>query len=121
MNIHETINYVELPSSNIEKTKQFFSTVFNWQFHDFGPEYTAFTNAGLNGGFYLSDKSSAVDNGGALIVFYSQDLLHTQEKITAAGGAISKAVFDFPGGSRFHFTDTTGNEFAVWSDMAPRR
>jgi len=24
-------------------------------------------------------------------------------------------VFDFPGGKRFHFSDPTGNEFAVWS------
>ena len=26
---------------------------------------------------------------------------------------------EFPGGYRFHFKDTTGNEFAVWSDFAP--
>ena len=119
MNVHEKINYVEFPSTDIKKTKLFFSTVFNWEFQDFGPEYTSFINAGLNGGFYLADKSSLTDNGGALIVFYSKDLIQTQLKITTAGAVISKPIFEFPGGYRFHFKDTTGNEFAVWSDFAP--
>ena len=119
MNVHEKINYIELPSTEIEKTKLFFATVFNWEFQDFGSEYTVFINAGLNGGFYLSDKSSVTESGGALIVFYSKNLIQTQAKITAAGGVINKPIFEFPGGCRFHFTDTTGNEFAVWSDLAP--
>jgi uncharacterized protein len=29
---------------------------------------------------------------------------------------IVKAIFSFPGGRRFHFTDPNGNELAVWSD-----
>jgi predicted enzyme related to lactoylglutathione lyase len=39
-----------------------------------------------------------------------------QTKIQAAGGAIVKEIFSFPGGRRFHFTDPAGNELAVWSD-----
>lgn len=117
MNVHEKINYVEFPSTDIEKTKQFFSTVFNWEFEDFGLEYTSFKNEGLNGGFYLSENSSVTATGGALIVFYSNNLMQTQAKITAAGGVISKHIFEFPGGCRFHFEDPTGNEFAVWSDQ----
>ncbi|MCW8996644.1 MAG: VOC family protein [Psychromonas sp.] len=117
MNIHETINYLEFPSTDIEKTKLFFSTVFNWSFRQFGAEYISFIDESINGGFYLSDKSTTTKHGGALIVFYSQNLMQTKSKITAAGGVIIKPVFKFPGGRRFHFTDTTGNEFAVWSDM----
>jgi hypothetical protein len=59
---------------------------------------------------------SSVDRGAVLVVFYSEKLEETQDKITAAGGAICKPVFDFPGGRRFHFTDPNNNEFAVWSD-----
>jgi hypothetical protein len=40
----------------------------------------------------------------------------TQAKVEKAGGKIIKEIFSFPGGRRFHFTDLTGNEFAVWSD-----
>jgi hypothetical protein len=27
-------------------------------------------------------------------------------------------IFSFPGGRRFHFLDPSGNELAVWSDIA---
>lgn len=39
----EKINYLEFPSRDLAKTKAFFSTVFNWTFTDYGPEYTAFS------------------------------------------------------------------------------
>ena len=35
--------------------------------------------------------------------------------VEEAGGIISKAPFAFPGGRRFHFTDPSGNELAVWA------
>ncbi len=116
MNEHEKINYVEFPSKDIPLTKEFFTNVFHWQFEDYGPEYAAFHNAGLEGGFFQSDLTSSAKNGGALIVFYSSDLESTQIKITDAGGAIVKPIFEFPGGRRFHFSDPNGNEYAVWSD-----
>jgi len=117
MNEHEKINYVEFPAKNIQATKDFFSRVFGWSFEDFGPEYTAFSNQGIDGGFFKSDLESSTGNGAALIVFYSQDLEATQAKIEQAGGVIIKPIFLFPGGRRFHFTEPSGNEFAVWSDI----
>ena len=116
MNKHEKINYVEFPAKDIEAAKTFFTTVFGWSFVDYGPEYTAFSNAGLDGGFFKSDLSSSSDRGGALIVFFSKELEKTQSKIEKAGGQIIKPIFSFPGGRRFHFTDPNGNEYAVWSD-----
>ena len=116
MNEHEKINYVELPSQDIESTKSFFVQVFNWSFQDYGPEYTAFSNQGVDGGFYKSDLKSSTENGAALLVFYSDDLESTQEKIAKANGTIIKPIFSFPGGRRFHFAEPGGNEFAVWSD-----
>lgn len=114
---HEKINYLELPANNLTATKAFFKTVFEWQFTDYGPEYTAFSNrAGLDGGFYKADLQSSTQTGAALIVFYSQTLETTEAKIVAAGGVIVKPTFSFPGGRRFHFTDPCGNEYAVWSN-----
>ena len=118
MNQHEKINYIELPAINIEITKRFFEQVFAWTFIDYGAEYTAFSNQGLDGGFYKSDKSASTENGSALVVFYSNNLAETQSKIEAAGGDIIKPIFEFPGGKRFHFTDPNKNEYAVWSDAA---
>lgn len=116
MNAHEKINYVEFPTRDISATKAFFNQVFNWTFEDFGTDYTAFTNQGLNGGFFKSELASTTAQGGALIVFYSQNLAATQAKVEQAGGVISTPTFTFPGGRRFHFLEPSGNEFAVWSD-----
>lgn len=117
MNEHEKINYIELPAKDIEAAKTFFAAVFGWSFVDYGPEYTAFSNAGINGGFFRSELSASTQQGSALVVFYSKELEHTREKIEAAGGVIIKPVFSFPGGRRFHFADPNGNEYAVWSDV----
>ena len=117
MNQHEKINYLEFPAKDIAATKAFFSAVFDWSFVDYGPQYAAFANAGIDGGFFQSELSMSTANGSALTVFYSQTLEQTQTKITQAGGAIIKATFPFPGGRRFHFSDPNGNEYAVWSDL----
>jgi predicted enzyme related to lactoylglutathione lyase len=116
MNEQEKINYVELPASNLQKTKEFFIEAFGWSFQDFGPEYSAFSNQGLDGRFYRDDLVSSASNGSALMVFYSNSLESTQEKVEKANGVIVKPIFSFPGGRRFHFTEPSGNEFAVWSD-----
>jgi len=117
MNIHEKINYLEFPSRDLEKTKTFFTSVFNWSFIDYGPEYSAFENAGIAGGFFKSHLSVSTEQGSTLVVFYSKNLEATQTKIKAAGGLILKEIFSFPGGRRFHFADPNGNEYAVWSDL----
>ncbi|MEM8716546.1 MAG: VOC family protein [Cyanobacteria bacterium P01_G01_bin.4] len=113
---HETINYVEFPAKDLAATKAFFTQVFGWSFEDFGTDYTAFADSGLDGGFYQADLASSTQTGAALVVFYSQDLEDTQAKIEAAGGVIVQPTFPFPGGRRFHFAEPSGNEFAVWSD-----
>jgi len=114
--IAEKINYLELPATDIHVARTFFATAFGWEFTDYGPDYTAFSNAGLDGGFCKSDQVMSSSNGSALVVLYSSNLEQTQSKIEAAGGTITKPVFAFPGGHRFHFTDPNGNEYAVWSD-----
>ena len=116
MKQHEKVNYVEFPAKDIEAVKDFFANVFKWSFVDYGPEYTAFSNEGIDGGFFKSDLSASTENGSALIVFYSANLEQTQDNIEKAGGEIIKPIFSFPGGRRFHFTDPNGNEYAVWSD-----
>ncbi len=116
MNVHEKLNYVEFPATDIEATKHFFKTVFSWKFEDYGSEYTAFSKQGLDGGFFKSELKSLTSNGAALLVFYSDNINQTLTKIKKAGGKIVQPIFEFPGGWRFHFTEPSGNEFAVWSN-----
>lgn len=117
MNKHEKINYVELPANDMQATKSFFTKVFDWKFTDYGPDYIAFDYQGLEGGFFKSELHSSTTNGAVLIVFYSERLEETQTKIEQAGGKTIQAIFEFPGGRRFHFQDPNGNELAVWSDL----
>ncbi len=107
------INYVEFKAPDLEKIKAFYSKAFGWKFTDYGPTYTAFSESGLDGGF---DKSEDKITNGALIVFYHDKLEAVKENVEQAGGKISKSIFSFPGGRRFHFLDPAGNELAVWSD-----
>jgi len=116
MTDHEKINYVEFPAKDLTATKSFFQTVFGWSFVDYGPKYAAFSGQGLDGGFYESGLAATTGNGSALIVFYSERLEETQTKVESAGGLIVRPIFSFPGGRRFHFTEPSGNEFAVWSE-----
>lgn len=113
---HEKIDYLEYPAKDLVATKEFFANTFGWKFEDYGPEYTAFDNQGVMGGFYKVDLLSNSDQGAALTVFYSNNLESTLAKVSDNGGAIVKDIFSFPGGRRFHFTEPSGNEFAVWSD-----
>ena len=116
MSAHHKINYVELPSHDLVKTKAFYSVAFGWDFIDYGPEYTAITGAGVDGGFFASELNANTANGSALVVLYSQDLEASLQAVESAGGEVVKAIFSFPGGRRFHFADPVGNELAIWSD-----
>lgn len=112
------INYVEFPARDLAATKAFFEQVFGWAFTDYGPEYTAFyaAEAGLDGGFFSSEQKAEVARGSALIVLYAKNLEATQQQVEQGGGVITLPIFTFPGGRRFHFTEPSGNELAVWSD-----
>src|SRR5690606_13729782 len=110
------INYVEIPSRDLEATKMFFASAFGWSFVDYGPEYVAIETAGIDGGFYKSDKVSSPDHGSILVVLYSAELATTIIEVTSSGGKVVQDIFNFPGGRRFHFTDPSGNEYAVWSE-----
>lgn len=117
MSQHEKINYIEFPARDLTATKAFFQTVFAWHFEDYGPAYTAFSNAGLAGGFFKADQHASTENGSALVVLFSDDLESTLKKVETAGGQISTPIFSFPGGRRFHFIEPSGNELAVWTEV----
>ena len=106
------IDYIEFPATDVAKTKTFYEAVFGWKFTDYGPDYTSFEDGRLAGGFSKNGKPA----GGALIVIYGVDLEGMEAKVRAAGAPIVKEIHSFPGGRRFHFTDPSGNELAIWSD-----
>jgi uncharacterized protein len=113
------INYLELPARDLDAVEVFYKEAFGWTFTDYGPDYRAFNDGAIDGGFYRSEASSETKNGAALIVLYAENLEQTRDTVISNGGSIVKEIFSFPGGRRFHFADPNGNELAVWSEDTP--
>jgi len=108
------IDYVEFAVTDIARAKAFYGSAFGWTFSDYGDAYCEFRDGRLHGGFHTQEP--ARPGGGPLVVLYAGDLEAMQTKVCAAGGSVTKEIFSFPGGRRFHFRDPDGYELAVWSD-----
>ncbi|WP_282607766.1 VOC family protein [Pelagibius sp. Alg239-R121] len=106
------IDYVEMPALDFGAMKAFYGAAFGWDFEEWGDEYMSFSNSGLEGGFRKADTSPP--RGGSLVILLAEDLDAAEKAVTAAGGDIIER-HEFPGGRRFHFTDPSGNELAIWT------
>jgi len=104
------IDYVEFPGRDLTATKAFYGAAFGWAFTDYGPDYVAFEGQGTDGGFTTEPAAE-----GPLVVLYANDLEAMLARVSAAGAKVTREIFSFPGGRRFHFRDPSGNELAVWS------
>jgi Predicted enzyme related to lactoylglutathione lyase len=111
---HARIDYVELPVREIEPAKAFYGEAFGWTFNDYGPDYCEFRDGRLTGGF--ARAHTVTPKGGPLVILFAADLEDALARIEKAGGSISRPIFAFPGGRRFHFVDPEGYELGVWSD-----
>ncbi|MFT4715983.1 MAG: putative enzyme related to lactoylglutathione lyase [Paracoccaceae bacterium] len=108
------INYIEFQVSDIATAKSFYGKAFGWTFIDYGPTYCEFNDGNMKGGFEVSENF--VTAGGPLVVLYGDDLATLQKSVVDAGGIVSKPIFNFPGGRRFHFKDPQGYELAIWCE-----
>jgi len=113
MNKHHAINYIEFPADDLSAVKEFYGKAFGWSFTDYGPEYVAFNDGVIDGGF---TKGIVAKEDGPLVILYSNDLEVSLQTVASCGGKILKEIYSFPGGRRFHFQDPAGNQLAVWSD-----
>ncbi|MCR6672105.1 VOC family protein [Devosia ginsengisoli] len=106
----DKIDYVEFPSSNRQTTSAFFRAAFGWGITSYGPDYDGLENAGIDGGVDQSEGKVAA----TMAVIRTDDLDGAERRVLAAGGSITRAQYDFPGGRRFHFREPGGNEMAVY-------
>jgi predicted enzyme related to lactoylglutathione lyase len=107
------IDYVQFPGRDFAEIRRFYGEAFGWTFQDYGPGYTAFEGQGLDGGFQDVTEPDAPQI--PLVILYANDLEAMEAKVRAAGGVITRRIFTFPGGRRFHFRDPSGNELGVWT------
>lgn len=110
-------DFIEFPARDIDQlrnARRFFSNVFGWTYKDWGDDYSDTTSSGLGSGINADPEHRP---SYPLAIIYTADLESVREKVAAAGGIITKDIFSFPGGRRFHFKDPADNELAVWSDQ----
>lgn len=104
------IDYLEFSSPQLPQTQQFFAEAFGWGFVDYGPEYQEISDAGLTAGIAAGPQRAP------LVILKTDDLEAALARVKMAGGRITKAIFAFPGGRRFQFTEPGGTEMAVWAE-----
>jgi len=102
--------YLELPTADIEAAKLFYEAAFGLDLIDFGPTYAATATGDTDIGL---QADRAEQTTGPLPVIGVDDLAAALDAVTAAGGVITRPIFAFPGGRRFHFRDHDGHELAA--------
>lgn len=103
-------NFIELPTRDLAASRAFFETVFGMTMTGFGPTYACTMTGDVDIGLQ-ADQAEATR--APLPVIDVKDLEATLAAVTAAGASVTKPIFSFPGGRRFHFLDPAGNELAA--------
>jgi uncharacterized protein len=104
------IDYFELPTSSTATSRGFFSAAFGWSFTEYGPGYSEFADAGLIGGLNAEDEGVAVP----FVGIRTDDIAAAVRAVEAAGGTITKSIYDYPGGQRFFFREPGGAVLMVY-------
>jgi predicted enzyme related to lactoylglutathione lyase len=104
------ICFVELPAQETGSMKSFYSTAFGFAMTDFGPTYACTLSGDVDLGVQ-ADRTEVTR--APLPVIQVERLEEAQAAVEHAGGLITKPIFSFPGGRRFHFRDPGGNELAA--------
>ncbi|MGI4732088.1 MAG: VOC family protein [Janthinobacterium lividum] len=104
------LSYLELPVTDTSGSKAFYATAFGWTFTDFGPSYASTMSGDTDVGLQADagERTSA-----PLPVIAVEDLDATLNAVERGGGVVTRPIFAFPGGRRFHFRDPDGHELAA--------
>ena len=103
-------DFLELPVSDLAGARAFYAAAFGWETTAFGPSYACTLTGDVDLGLQAdpAEKTAA-----PLIAIRVENLEGALASVEAAGGTVTRPIFAFPGGRRFHFRDPAGNELAV--------
>lgn len=111
------IDYMEFPGVNLSRIKRFYNQAFGWEFQDLSPNYVSFAGDSVGGGFSSNPGAAPLK---PRAVLYASNLEAMERRVRMAGGLITREIYEYPGGRRFHFLDPSANELGVWSDGSRR-
>ena len=63
-----------------------------------------------------AEQAWSAASAAPLVVFYAPELEQILAEVQRLGGEVTREIFEFPGGRRFHFTAPGTGEFAIWSE-----
>lgn len=109
------IDYFELPADSVRSSARFFRDAFGWEERSYGPTYSEIMGAGVLGGL---NGSPTGRSAGLVVGIRTDDLEAARTAVEQAGGTISIAAHDYPGGRRFFFREPGGAEFLVYQPAA---
>ena len=103
-------DFIELSVGDIDAAKAFYEGAFGWDLTAYGPTYACTMTGDVDIGL---QADPAERNAAPLPVVRVADLDAALVAVERAGGTITRAIFGYPGGRRFHFRDPSGNELAA--------
>jgi len=108
------ISHIEIPSTDLNKSSEFFKTVFNWEFKPFGNGYLLFNNhQGIMAGLR---KVETVAKGDTTVFHITVDNIEqVLEKVKSAGGHIKVGKTTIPAmGWYAVISDPDGNSLGLY-------
>ncbi|MBX7105212.1 MAG: VOC family protein [Gemmataceae bacterium] len=103
-------NFIELPTKDLAASWAFYEKAFGMAMTEFGPTYACTMTGDVDIGLQADAEEATA---APLPVIEVNDLEATLATVIAAGATVTKPIFGFPGGRRFHFRDPGGNELAA--------
>jgi len=108
------IGHIEFASTDLERSRNFFSGLFGWSFNPWNEEYYLFNAEDKpNGGIMKVDK---VVPGNSTVVYVEVDDIESMLKSAEElGGGVAQPKTEIPNmGWYAHFTDPDGNVIGLY-------
>jgi predicted enzyme related to lactoylglutathione lyase len=113
------ICYLEIPTTDIDRSVSFYQAVFGWQTRRRGDGATAFDDAvGEVSGAWVTGRPAS-PNPGLLLYIMVDSLTATVEAVTAHGGRIVQPMGADAPELTARFADPDGNVLGLYQEPAP--
>jgi len=112
--------HIQFSSTDLDKTKEFFSKIFGWTFQDI-PGFETYgmfqTPNGLGGGVDISERAEPPTDKGPILHIEVDDIDATLASVAEHGGKTiaPKMKISDEFGFAALFLDNVGNRFGLWS------
>jgi uncharacterized protein len=112
------ICYLEIPTTDIDRSVSFYQAVFGWQTRRRGDGATAFDDGVEVSGSWVTGRPSS-PNPGLLLYIMVDNLTATVEAVTAHGGRVVQPMGADAPELTARFADPDGNVLGLYQEPTP--